>query len=80
MLDVGGVDLAIQRGWYSSTEFWSPRLFRRFLLPHLQAMAALVHGAGARFAYTMTTGVLPLADLLLEAGDRPALLCRSGAG
>lgn len=68
LLDVGGVDIVAQRGWYSSTEFWSPSLFRRFVLPHLQEMVALVHQAGARYAYVMTTGVLPLADLLLESG------------
>jgi uroporphyrinogen-III decarboxylase len=68
MLDVGGVDMVVQRGWYSSIEFWSPALFRRFVLPHLKEMAAMVHQASARFAYTMTMGVLPLADQLIEAG------------
>jgi hypothetical protein len=68
MLDIGGVDLAVQRGWYSSTDFWSPALFRRFTLPMLQKVSALVHQSGARFAYTMTTGVMTLADPLLEAG------------
>jgi len=24
MLEIGGVDVVVQRGWYSSTEFWSP--------------------------------------------------------
>jgi len=67
MLDVGGVDMVVQRGWYSSTEFWSPALFRRFVLPHLKDLVDLVHQAGTRFAYTMTTGVLALADLLLES-------------
>jgi uroporphyrinogen-III decarboxylase len=68
MLDVGGVDMVVQRGWYSSIEFWSPKLFRRFVLPHLRDMATLAHQAGARFAYTMTMGVLPLAEQLVEAG------------
>jgi len=68
MLDVGGVDMVVQRGWYSSIEFWSPALFRRFVLPHLKEMVVMAHQTGARFAYTMTMGVLPLADLLLEAG------------
>jgi hypothetical protein len=27
MLEIGGVDLSVQRGWYSSVEFWSPELF-----------------------------------------------------
>jgi hypothetical protein len=68
MLDVGGVDVVVQRGWYSSVELWSPTLFRRFVLPQLKRLAEMVHQAGARFAYTMTTGILPLAEALVEAG------------
>jgi hypothetical protein len=68
MLETGGVDMVVRRGWYSSTDFWSPALFRRFLLPGLKKLVALAHQAGARFAYTMTTGALPMADVLLEAG------------
>ncbi len=68
MLEVGGVDMVVRRGWYSSTDFWSPALFRRFLLPGLKRLVELAHGASARFAYTMTTGALPMADVLLESG------------
>ena len=68
MLDVGGVDLVVQRGWYSSTDFWSPALFRRLMLPRVQDLSTLVHQAGVRFGYTMTTGVSRLADDLLQAG------------
>ena len=34
----------------------------------MQQLVKLVHQAGLPFAYTMTTGILPLADDLLEAG------------
>ena len=68
MLDVGGVDMVVQRGWYSSTDFWSPALFERFVSPYLRQLVTLAHLAGLRFAYTMTTGVQALADLLLAAG------------
>jgi uroporphyrinogen-III decarboxylase len=68
MLEIGGVDMVVRRGWYSSTDFWSPALFRRFLLPGLKKLVTLAHEAGARFAYTMTTGALPMADVLLESG------------
>jgi hypothetical protein len=68
LLDTGVADLVVQRGWYSSVEFWSPRLFRRFVLPHLQEIGTLAHQAGARFAYTMTMGAVPLANELIEAG------------
>jgi uroporphyrinogen-III decarboxylase len=65
MLEVGGVDLVVQRGWYSATDFWSPALFRKFLTPHVRRLAATVHQAGALFAYTMTTGALAMGDELL---------------
>lgn len=68
MLDVGGVDMIVQRGWYSATNFWSPALFRRFVLPHLKELVALTHEAGIRFAYVMTTGLRSLLDELKEAG------------
>ncbi len=68
MLEVGGVDLVVRRGWYSSTDFSSPALFRRFLLPGLKRLVSLAHDADARFAYTMTTGAMHMADVLLESG------------
>ena len=68
MLDVGGIDLVMQRGWYSSTDFWSPRLFERFLLAPLKGLVDMAHGAGKPFGYTMTTGILVMADHLLAAG------------
>jgi hypothetical protein len=63
-----GIDLYVKRIFYESTDFWSPRLYRQFLKPILQADAALVHGAGAKLGGMMTTGTLPLVDDLAEAG------------
>jgi hypothetical protein len=68
MLDVGGVDVVAQRGWYSSTDFWSPRLFKRFLVPGIQRVSAMAHSAGLKFAYTMTMGASAMADHLIAAG------------
>jgi len=67
MLSIGGVDMVVQRGWYSSTDFWSPALFRRFVLPHLKELVTMAHQAGALFAYVMTTGLMSLLDELKEA-------------
>ncbi|MHB0876059.1 MAG: uroporphyrinogen decarboxylase family protein [Anaerolineae bacterium] len=67
-LAVGGIDMVVQRGWYSSTDFWSPALFRRFVLPHLKRLADTAHQAGARFGYVMTTGLMEMMDALAEAG------------
>jgi len=66
-LDVGSIDMVVQRGWYSSTDFWSPQLFRRFVLPHLKDLVNMVHQAGLHFAYTMTTGIVPMLEMLKEA-------------
>ena len=62
------VDLVVQRGWYSSTDFWSPALFDEYVLPHLQALAALVHRHERKLAYVMTTGVQRLGPRLADAG------------
>ena len=63
-----GVDLFVRRGWYEGTSFWSPALFRRFLLPGLTREVALAHQAGAKFGYVMTVGGLQLAREVMEAG------------
>jgi hypothetical protein len=62
------VDLIVQRGWYSSTDFWSPGLFDRYVIPHLAYLAELVHRHGRRLAYVMTTGVEKLGPRLADAG------------
>ena len=67
LLDAG-IDLYIKRIFYESTDFWSPRLYRKFLLPVLRADTELAHQAGAKVSGMMTTGTLPLVDLLVEAG------------
>lgn len=63
-----GVDLVCERGWYSSTDFWSPALFDEFVFPHVRSMAAACHARGKPFAYVMTTGVATLGPRLAEAG------------
>jgi hypothetical protein len=63
-----GVDMVCQRGWYSSTDFWSPRLFDRFVFPQVAALAALAHQHGKKFAYVMTTGIKTLGPRLADAG------------
>jgi hypothetical protein len=62
-----GVDLVVRRAWYEGTDFWSPALFRRFILPGLQREVQLAHQAGARYGYIITTGMLHIAEPLLEA-------------
>jgi hypothetical protein len=61
-------DLFVRRGWYEGTSFWSPALFRRFILPSLKREVKLAHEAGAKFGYIFTVGANQFADLLVDAG------------
>jgi len=67
MLEVG-LDLFVHRAWYEGTSYWSPALFRRFMLPRIEREVELAHEAGAYYSYVLTVGGLQFADLLLEAG------------
>jgi hypothetical protein len=63
-----GIDLVIERGWYSSTNFWSPVLFDQFLLQHVRRLADRSHRHGKPFCYTVTAGVEVLGPKLADAG------------
>jgi hypothetical protein len=63
-----GVDIIAGRGWYSSTDFWSPALFDSFVYPHIKALADTAHRYGKPFAYVMTTGIEILGPKLADAG------------
>ena len=67
MLDAGA-QLMIERAWYSGTEFWSPSLYRRFVVPMLQEKISLVHQAGAKFGYVLTSGMMEILVDLLDLG------------
>lgn len=61
-----GIDLLFRRAWYESTDLWSPSLYRKLLFPILKKEIAMVHQAGAKFAYITTSGIMPLLDDFLE--------------
>ncbi len=63
-----GVDLIVERGWYSSTDLWSPALLERHLFPRIAELASIAHRRGKKFAYVMTTGVAELGERLIQAG------------
>ena len=63
-----GVDLFIRRGWYETTDFWSPALYERFILPDLKADVERCHAAGAKLAVISTSAFTPLLDYYVEAG------------
>jgi len=63
-----GVDLIIRRGWYEGCDFWSPSLYRRFLLPPFRREIEFLHAAGILVSYSMNSGAVPLLDSFLELG------------
>jgi len=63
-----GVDLVVERGWYSSIDFWSPDLFEAYVYPHVAELAAAAHRHGKKLGYVMTTGVEVLGPRLADAG------------
>jgi hypothetical protein len=63
-----GAELVVRRAWYEGTEFWSPMLYREFILPGLKREVRLAHQAGARFGYIITSGMSAIADLIIESG------------
>ena len=60
--------MIVQRGWYSSTDFWSPRLFEEHVYSRVAELAAIAHSHGKLFGYVMTTGVEILGPRLADAG------------
>lgn len=63
-----GIDLYIKRAWYENCDNFTPRHYRQFIRPILEADAALVHQYGAKFGYMMTSNCMPLLDEIREAG------------
>lgn len=63
-----GVDMVCQRGWYSSIDFWSPKLFDRLVFPYVCRLAETAHRHGKKFAYTVTTGLKQIGPRLADAG------------
>jgi hypothetical protein len=63
-----GVDMVVERGWYSSTEFWSPRLLEKYLFPHISTLARAAHQHNKFFGYVMSTGIDRLGGHLIDSG------------
>ncbi|MFH1568889.1 MAG: uroporphyrinogen decarboxylase family protein, partial [Gemmatimonadota bacterium] len=63
-----GVDVIVRRGWYESTDFWSPALYRRFLFGPLQEEVRLTRQAGVKLSYVMNTGAMPLLPAFADLG------------
>ena len=63
-----GVDAVIRRGWYESTDLWSPGVFREFAVPNLVKEIDMTHAHGTGFIYLMVTGIMSLLPDLAALG------------
>ena len=63
-----GVDLIYKRAWYENWPFYSPPLFRKFMVPELREETTMAHQAGAKLAYQSPSGLVPFLDAIIEAG------------
>lgn len=63
-----GVDMVVERGWYASTEIWSPKLLDKYLFPHIATLAKVAHAYGKSYGFVMTTGINMLGNRLADAG------------
>ncbi len=63
-----GIDLFIKRAWYENTDFFTPPLWEKLILPELKRDADLAHSADAKFGYIITASAMPLLDLVIQAG------------
>lgn len=67
-LDVADPDIIIRRAWYETTEFWTPGAYREIILPFLKREVEVVHQAGKKFGYIITSAFGPLLDDILSSG------------
>ena len=63
-----GIDLYLKRAWYENCDNFTPRHYRQFIRPILEADADLAHQYGAKFGFMMTSNCMALLDDFREAG------------
>ena len=66
-LDVTDVDLIVRRAWYETTEFWTPEAYKNIIAPTIKKEADLVHQAGKKYGYIITSAFLPIIDYILDS-------------
>ncbi len=63
-----GVEAIVHSAWYETTDFWTPRAYRRLLKPRLARLVSRAHEAGVPFNAIITTSWQALQDDLVELG------------
>jgi len=68
LLEIGKPDIVRVNGFYETPALWSPKLYRRFFMPRFAEKIRLIHKAGVKCGYTMSTTVTPLLPSFRELG------------
>jgi hypothetical protein len=68
LLGLGFVDIVVHRGWYENSDFWSPKLYKRFLEPRIRRLVEKTHRAGSKFCYIMSMKQIPLLEMMKDMG------------
>lgn len=61
-------DLIVRRGWYETTEFWTPEIYKMIIAPTIKKEADLIHQAGKKYGYIITSAFLPIIESILDTG------------
>ncbi len=62
------IDVLVHMAWYETTDFWTPRNYRKFLKPRLQAEIDCAHAAGVKYRYIITKAWKPYRKDFIEMG------------
>ena len=63
-----GIDVLVHMAWYESTDFWTPRTYRKLLRPRLQVEIDKCHARGVKFRYIITRAWKPYRRDFIEMG------------
>jgi Uroporphyrinogen decarboxylase (URO-D) len=61
-----GIEVLVHMAWYESTDFWTPKNWRRMLKPRLIQLIQKAHQCGIKFRYIITKSWKPLRQDLVE--------------
>jgi len=68
VLEAGGADVIVHRGWYENGSFWSAKMYETFFAPRIRKLIEMTHKYKAKFCYIMSTGTMPLLGFFKDMG------------
>jgi len=66
VLEAGGIDVVVHRGWYENGTFWSPKMYQTFFAPRIKKLIDVAHKSRVKFCYIMSEGLMPLLKIFKE--------------